>query len=115
MRRTLGVVAVCVVGASAWGQQVVPAIGPVNNGAGGVMDGNIVYDNSTNLLGSLIEGIDKGVGDSCTLAGTDRVVTNISLLIHANGGNATADMQVRMYEGGDAATGEPPRDLTLGK
>ncbi|MCH8271246.1 MAG: hypothetical protein IH985_08580, partial [Planctomycetes bacterium] len=51
MRRILGIVAVCAVGTSAWGQQLIPAFGGFAGG-GGVVDGTVVYDNSTNLLGS---------------------------------------------------------------
>lgn len=106
MRRILGIVAVCAVGSSAWGQQIFHAFGGYTGG-GGVVDGTVVYDNSTTLIGSLINGIDDEWGDGVTLAGTDRTVTNINLLIHANGGAATADVRVRIFVGGDLGGGNP--------
>ncbi|MCH7792367.1 MAG: hypothetical protein IID31_08840 [Planctomycetes bacterium] len=107
MRRILGIVAVCAVGSSAWGQQIFHAFGGYTGG-GGVVDGAIVYDNSANTLGFLINTADFERGDGVTLAGTDRVVTNINVMIHVNGGAAgTADMQVRLFVGGDAGGGDP--------
>ena len=106
MRRILGIVAVCAVGSNAWGQQIFHAFGGYTGG-GGVVDGAIVYDNSTTLVGFLINGVDEENGDGVTLAGTDRVVTNINLLIHANSGDAIADVRVRIFAGGDAGGGDP--------
>ena len=64
--------------------------------------GNVVYDNSLNLLGALLGLNDVEWGDGVTLAGTDRVVTSIGLLIHANGDSgATGDVTVRIFDGGD--------------
>lgn len=105
MRRILGVIVVCAVGSSASGQQVFQAFGGYTGG-GGAVD-TIVYDNSTDILGFLIGGNDEENGDGLTLAGTDRVVTNITLFIHTLGGNGTADAQVRMYVGGDIGGGNP--------
>ncbi len=84
---------------------IVRALGPVNI-SGGILDGNVVFDNSTNLLGFLINDREQERGDSATLAGTDRSVVEISLLIHSNAGDVNADVQVRLYEGGDTG-GDP--------
>ena len=74
--------------------------------------GIIVYDNSTNLVGFLIGLADDEFGDGATLAGTDRLVTTISLMIHANGDSgATADVTVRIFAGGDDAGGADPGAL----
>ena len=105
MRRILGIVAVCAVGSVAYGQDIFPAFGGYTGG-GGFVD-TVVYDNSANVLGFLINGIDEENGDGVTLAGTDRTVTNINLLIHANSGAATADVRVRIFAGGDAGGGNP--------
>lgn len=79
---------------------IIPAVGPVNLGVG--TDRGAVYDNTSNLVAYLINGREQVWGDGATLAGSDRVVTNISLLIHANGGDHPADVKVRLYEGGDS-------------
>ncbi len=105
MRRILGVVAVCAVGSSAFGQDVVPAYGG-STGGGGVID-SIVYDNSANTIGFLINGADTERGDGLVLDGTDREVTLLSVYIHSNGGDAIADIQARIYAGGDASGAEP--------
>lgn len=64
----------------------------------------IVYDNTTNILGNLWGQVAGGAtsgpegGDEITLAGTDRDVTSIDIMIHVLGANAgTADTQVRFY------------------
>lgn len=63
---------------------------------------NIVYDNSTTILGFLMNDRDLERGDSVTLAGTDRSVVEISLLLHSNAGDVNADVRVRLYDGGDS-------------
>ncbi len=62
----------------------------------------VVFDNSTNLLGNLINNRDQERGDSATLAGTDRSVTVLSLFLRSSAGNVNADVQVRLYDGGDS-------------
>lgn len=105
MRRVLGIVAVCAVGTSAFGQDLFPEFGSYTGG-GGFVD-NVVYDNSTTLTNFLIGGNDEENGDGITLAGTDRIVTNINLLITNLGDVGTADMRIRFFVGGDAGGGEP--------
>ena len=67
-----------------------------------------VYDNTTNLVGFLITGQEFERGDGITLAGTDRYVTNIDLMVHGLGGAFTADATVRFFSGGDTATTTDP-------
>ncbi len=69
-----------------------------------------VYQNSTSPLGFLLIGNNRERGDGVTLAGINRRVTNITLMIHSNApaGHA-ADVRVRFYEGGD--TGPDPGAL----
>ena len=67
------------------------------------------YDNSVNTLGFLVNGTDAEWGDGCTLAGSDREVTSITLLIHSlDGGNATCDVTVRFFAGGDDPAANDP-------
>ena len=98
-------------GSVAIGQDVVPAYGVstgrVGSTGGGAVDVTDVYDNSLNLIGFLINGADFERGDGLTLDGTDRAVTLLSLFIHSNGGDAIADLQARIYVGGDAGGGDP--------
>ena len=67
----------------------------------------IVYDNSVNFVGFLIQGNGLEWGDGATLAGTERVVTKISLMIHGRSGDVTSDLTVRLFEGGDDWKAEP--------
>lgn len=71
--------------------------------------GTVVFANSVNTLGFLVNGNGAQWGDGCTLAGTDRMVTCIILPIHSlAGGSATCDVTVRFYEGGDSPAAKPP-------
>lgn len=99
MKQLLGLVLVCGVAASAFGQ-VFPAEGSYNGG--GVVD-SVIYDNTVTSVAFLIDGNNVERGDSATLAGTDRVVTDIGLMIHSLTGDSIADVQVRIYEGGDTS------------
>lgn len=67
----------------------------------------IVYDNSVNFIGFLIGGNGFEWGDGATLAGTERVVTKISLMIHSTSGDVTSDLTVRLFEGGEDWEAEP--------
>ena len=79
---------------------------------GGYATGAVVYDNSVNLLGFLLGLQDEEWGDGVTLAGTNRLVNSISLMIHANGDSgATADITVRIFAGGDDAGATDPGAL----
>ena len=95
-----GIASVVALAATASARQIVPAIGPIHGG-GGVGDTPIVYSNIDNLLGFLIVGNNSERGDGVALAGTDRVVTEIGLVIHALGQDWSADTVVRLYEGGN--------------
>ena len=81
----LGMVLVGGLAASAWG-------------------GSVVYDNSTNGSNFYYPSPAE-IGDPVGLAGTDRYVTNINLILSALDGDATADARVRLYAGG--MSGEP--------
>lgn len=72
-----------------------------------VVNADTIYDNTVNLLGTLIDGRELEWGDGATLDGTERVVTRISLIIHALGGDHPADVRVRLFEDGDIFKGEP--------
>lgn len=61
----------------------------------------IIYDNTVNFRGAIISGREAEWGDGATLAATDRVVTRISLMIHAVDGDHSSDVRVRLFEGGD--------------
>ena len=108
MKQLLRLVLVCGVAAGALGQ-VYTAEGPVNGG-GGILD-TVVYDNTTNLVGFLIDSVNVERGDSTTLAGINRFVTDIGLLIHSSGGDSRADVQVRIYAGGDTSAAVNPGPL----
>ncbi|MCH8807221.1 MAG: PEP-CTERM sorting domain-containing protein [Planctomycetes bacterium] len=105
MKQLLGLVLVCGIAAGAFGQ-VYTAEGPVNGG-GGTLD-SVVYDNTTTLVGFLIDSVNVERGDAVTLAGTDRVLTDIGLLIHSNTADSIADVRVRIYTGGDTSTAINP-------
>ena len=82
------------------------------NGGGYTTGGVVVYDNTTNILGFLLGLNGNEFGDGVTLAGTNRVVTSIGLLLHANGDSgATADVTIRIYDGGDDPAGIDPGAL----
>lgn len=61
----------------------------------------IVYDNTVNQLGFILSARELERGDGATLAGTDRVVTRLSLIIVGIDGDHPADVTVRLFEGGD--------------
>jgi len=69
---------------------------------GGVVSAQaqIVYDNTTNVLGFLIGAGEDEWGDAMTLAGTERNVTGFDAMIHSNSGAFTADLTARLYAGG---------------
>lgn len=61
-----------------------------------------VYDNSTNFLGFRLGAGEIEWGDGATLAGTDRLVTGISYMIHNSSPTVDADVIGRLYAGGDS-------------
>ena len=67
----------------------------------------IVYDNTINFLGAYYNNNGVERGDGMTLAGTDRVVTKIALMIHSNASDMSADVTVRLFERGDELGAEP--------
>ena len=67
----------------------------------------IVYDNTVNFGGFYNPSSGLEWGDGATLAGTERVVTKISLMIHSMSGDVTSDLTVRLFEGGDDWEAEP--------
>ncbi len=89
-----------VIGGAAQRDLISPASG--GRGGGGALPTGekIVYDNSTTLLKFFIDGNSAEWGDGVTLAGTNRVVTNITLIIRSFD-DVTANFIIRIYEGGD--------------
>ena len=71
-------------------------------GLAATANADAVYDNSTNFLGFLINAGETEWGDGATLAGTDRVVAEISYMIHSSSGAFDADVVGRLYAGGDS-------------
>ena len=67
----------------------------------------LIYDNSRYLLGLRLYAADLEFGDGVTLAGSERLVTKLSLVIDSGSGDITADVRVRLFEGGDGFSGEP--------
>ena len=67
----------------------------------------IVYDNT---IARRLAGVNPNngeVGDGATLAGTDRLVTKLSLMIIGGAQPQNAEVRVRLYEGGDSFQAEP--------
>ncbi len=98
-----------VIGGAAQRDLISPASGGLRGGGAIPTGEETVFANSTNIQGFLVIGNDMEWGDGCTLAGTNREVTSITLLIHSTaGGNATCDATVRFFEGGDDPAANPP-------
>ena len=68
----------------------------------------LIYDNSKYLIWPWLSVPSEGeFGDGATLAGSERLVTKLSLVIDSGSGDITADVRVRLFEGGDGFSGEP--------
>ena len=101
-----------VIGGAAQRDLISPASGDLRGGGALPTGPDTVYDNSTNILPFLVNGIDAEWGDGATLAGTNRCVYSIILALHSLApGNATCDVTVRIFEGGDDPAANDPRAM----
>ncbi len=97
-----------VIGGSGQRDLISPASGGLRGGDALPTGPITYYDNSDNTLAFLVNGTDAEWGDGCTLAESGEV-TSIILLIHSlAGGNATCDVTVRFFEGGDDPAANDP-------